>query len=205
MKRAKIFIIFFLLLSICAHAQKPDALVLFKVGKYKQAIEVCEHEIKETPKNLESYVVMAWALLADKQYEKAYEITKKGRKIVQYDPRLIESEAESCFFLGKNAEALNLFQTYISYAPSGIRMAEVYYFMGEIYLRMAKFRHADIAFSAAVQSNSLDGMWWARLGYAREQAQEYIHALRAYDKALELNKNHVDAQKGKERVLKFFQ
>lgn len=205
MKKSVIFFTFFFLLCIAAaHAQKPDALVLFKLGKYKEAISVCEQEIKAAPKNLESHVVLSWALIADKQYKKAYEITKKGRNIVQYDPRLIESQAEACFFLGRNNEALNLFQTYISYAPSGIRMAEVYYFMGEIYLRMAKFSHADISFTAAVQSNSLDGVWWARLGYAREQARDYIHALRAYDKALELNKNHVDAQKGKERVLKFF-
>lgn len=206
MKKTRIFLfLFFLILFSQAYAQKPDALVLFKLGKYKDAIAVCEQELKASPRNIESYVVLSWALIADKQYEKAYETAKSGRDIMQYDPRLTESQAEACFFLGRNTEALNLFQSYISYAPSGIRMAEVYYFMGEIYLRMAKFCHADIAFTTAVQSNSLDGMWWARLGYAREQAKDYIHALRAYDKALELNKNHVDAQKGKERVLKFFQ
>lgn len=183
---------------------KPDALVLYKNGRYAEAIAVCEAEIKEKPNNLDSYLVMTWALLAAGQYQKTYDMTAEGRKIAQTDPRLIATQAEACFHLGKNSEALKLFQDYISYAPNGVRIPSSYYFMGEIYLRMAKYRHADISFSVAVTLDSFNSLWWLRLGYAREQTKEYRYSLEAYNKALSLNKNLIDAQKGRERVLQRF-
>lgn len=198
-------VFFMLTLSVSVFAQaKPDALVLYKQGKYAEAIAVCEDEIKANPANLDSYVVMTWALLADKQYDKSYKTADEGRKIVQSDPRLIETQAEACYNLGRNAEALRLFQDYISYAPNGVRIPSSYYFMGEIYLRMAKYKHADIAFSVAVTLDAYNSLWWVRLGYAREQMKDYRYSLEAYDKALSLNKNNVDAQKGRERILKYF-
>nr|WP_024469358.1 hypothetical protein [Treponema pedis] len=197
--------LFFLLFSLSLYAQeKPDALILYKDGKYAEAVSICEAEIRQNSSNLDSYVVMAWALLADGQYKRSYDMASEGRKIVQNDPRLIETQAEACFYLGKNIEALNLFQDYIFYAPQGIRIPDSYYFMGEIYLRMSKYRHADIAFSVAVTLDSFNSFWWVRLGYAREQTRDFRYSLEAYEKALSLNKNLVDAQRGKERVLKKF-
>jgi tetratricopeptide (TPR) repeat protein len=73
--------------------------------------------------------------------------------------------------------------------------------MGEIYLRMARFRHADIAFSTAIQLQGLNSLWWVRCGYARKMAKDYRHALEAYNKALELSPNQQDAARGKERVM----
>ena len=194
---------FFSMFEIFAQ-DKPDALVLYKNGRYAEAIAVCEAEIKENPNNLNSYVVITWALLASGQYEKTYDMTIDGRKIAQTDPRLIATQAEACFHLGKNSEALKLFQDYISYAPNGVRIPSSYYFMGEIYLRMGKYRHADISFSVAVTLDSFNSLWWLRLGYAREQTKEYSYSLEAYNKALSLNKNLIDAQKGRERVLQRF-
>ena len=194
---------FFSMFEIFAQ-YKPDALVLYKNGRYAEAIAVCEAEIKENPNNLNSYVVITWALLASGQYEKTYDMTIDGRKIAQTDPRLIATQAEACFHLGKNSEALKLFQDYISYAPNGVRIPSSYYFMGEIYLRMGKYRHADISFSVAVTLDSFNSLWWVRLGYAREQTKEYSYSLEAYNKALSLNKNLIDAQKGRERVLQRF-
>ena len=183
---------------------KQDALLLFKQGKYTEAIKVCEAEIKILPANLDSYVVLTWALLADGQYQKTYDMTVKGRQIASADPRLIATQAEACFNLGKNKEALRLFEDYISYAPNGVKIPLSYYFMGEIYLRMAKYKHADIAFSTAVTLYAVNSFWWARLGYVREQTQDYRYSLEAYNKALKLNKNLIDAQKGRARVLRRF-
>jgi cytochrome c-type biogenesis protein CcmH/NrfG len=42
--------------------------------------------------------------------------------------------------------------------------------------------------------------WWSRLGFAREQAEEYAHAVEAYERALELNPNLAEARRGLERV-----
>ncbi len=183
---------------------KPDALVLYKKGNYKRAIEVCKQELRENPKNIESFVVMSWALLASGQYAKTYDITVEARKFAHSEPRIVEAQAEACYYLGKNEDALHLFENYIFYAPSGLRIPNAYYFMGEIYLRLAEYRHADIAFSTAVKLSSYNSLWWTRLGYAREQTKDYRFSLEAYNKALSLNKNLVDAQKGRDRVLKKF-
>ena len=187
------------------YAQKgPDALVLYREGRYKEAASVCFEEIKRMPRNIDSYVVLAWALLADERYQEAADWTVKGRAGSQYDPRLIESHAQALYHLGRNEESLRLFEDYIAYAPNGTKVSGVYYHIGELYLRMAKYRHADIAFSTAIRLEPLNSLWWTRLAYSREQAKEYRAALEAYSSALQLNKNSTDAQKGYERVLHRF-
>ncbi|MGP1454888.1 MAG: tetratricopeptide repeat protein [Treponema sp.] len=198
--------VFFLLtfaLVVFAHTQ-DDALTLQREGDHQKAITICLTLLKTEPRNLELYVVLARSLIATQQYQEAIQWVKKGRGLSQYDPRLIESQAIALYQLGQNRESLYLFEDYIAYIPNGIKLAEVYYYIGEIYLRMGKYRHADIAFSAAVQLQGLNNVWWTRLGYSREQAKEYQSALEAYSVALKLNKNAKDAQKGYERVLKHF-
>lgn len=180
---------------------KPDALVLYRAGKYSEAIEVCLSEIQETPRNVESHVVLCWALVAAKRYDDAAIWAAKGRVVSKYDPRLIEIQAEAHYYLGQNDQALRFFQEYISYAPNGTRIAPAYFFMGEIFLRMGKFRHADMSFSAALQLENLNAQWWVRLGYAREMAKEYRYSLEAYNKALELDTTLQDAVRGRDRVL----
>ena len=133
---------------------KPDALKMYQAGQYKSAIEVCLNEIKENPNNLDSYVVLVWALLGDRQYAEALRWAAESKAISQYDPRILESEGEANFYLGRNSEAIKSFETYIIYAPNGTRLATVYYFLGEIYLRLKSYARADIAFSTAVQFNS---------------------------------------------------
>ena len=162
------------------------------------------NEINKTPHHLDSYVILAWALLADKRYQEAADWIIKGRALSQYDPRLIESHAQALYHLGKNEESIHLFEDYIAYAPNGTKLSDVYYHLGELYLRLAKYRHADIAFSTAVRLDRLNSEWWTRLAYSREQAKEYRAALEAYETALQLNKNSTDAQKGYERVLNRF-
>lgn len=205
MNRRQFFFVCFFLIGVYMYAQiQQDALLLYRQKKYTEAITVCRAEIKKTPKNLDSYVVLSWALTAAGQYDEAYRQAARGREISRYDPRLIEIQGEARFYAGKNEEALQLFQEYISYAPNGNHLSEIYFFMGEIYVRMSRYHHADIAFSTAVHLTDNESTWWERLGYAREQAGEYRLALAAYDQALQLNKNLENARRGRERVLKFF-
>lgn len=180
---------------------KPDALKMYNGGQYKQAIEVCKQEIKANDRNLDSYVVLIWALIADKQYSEALLWIANSKNISRYDPRILESEGEANYYLGRSDEAIAAFQDYIVYAPNGNRLAVVYYYLGELYLRSKAYAHADIAFTTAVQFNNKVATWWTRLGYAREQNREFIYALQAYERALALDKNLVDAKQGKMRVL----
>lgn len=202
MKRS--FVILFLIvscLSVFAQA-KRDALVLYNNRKFKEAVEVCEEEIKADPTHVDSYVVMCWSLVGNREYARAEQIAYEGLKQSRYDMRLIEVLGEAKYFLGKNSEALKQFQEYLSIAPdrTGSRVGTAYYYMGEIYIRQTKFQKADISLSAAVRKNPLSDFWWTRLGYAREMAGNYYEAMTAYEEALKLDPLKTDAINGKNRV-----
>ena len=194
-----------LLISIPLFAQsastKQDALVLYHNGKYREAVQVCEEELAENSNRVESYVVMCWALVKNKQYAEAEQRATEGLKVSPYDLRLIEILGEAKYYLGKNTGAMDQFQKYVASAPeSGSRVGIAYYFMGEIFIRQARYQHADIALSSAVKKEPLLDTWWVRLGYAREMAGNYFEAVAAYDEALRLNSSSVDASRGRERV-----
>lgn len=191
------------------HAQttaNADALVLYHNGKYMESIKVCEDELKVNPKRIDSYVVMCWSLVKNKQYNEAEQRALEGLKISSFDLRLIEILGEAYYYLGKNEGALEQFEKYVSGAKeNGARVGTAYYFMGEIYIRQARYQHADIALSTAVKKEPLLANWWVRLGYAREMAGNNIEALSAYDEALRLNESSVDATQGRSRVTKKLQ
>jgi len=201
----KKFIFYFLcacVFSISLFAQqRADALVLYRNGNYPEAIKICELEIQENPQNIDSYCVLCWSLVRNKQYAEAEQRATEAREVNSTDVRLIEIQAEAKFYLGKNTAAMELFQLYLANVPAnGSRIGNAYYYMGEIYIRQAKYQHADISFTAAVHTEPLVDYWWTRCGYAREMAGSYESALAAYNKALELKPSNADAQRGKERV-----
>ena len=205
MKRS-IILVFLTLLCTSAFAQKAkDALLLYYNKNYKEAISVCEDEIKADPNRIDSYVVLCWSLIGNREYARAEQRAYDGLKLRRYDIRLIEVLGEAKYYLGKNEEALKQFQEYISIAPdrTGSRVGLAYYFMGEIYIRQTKFQHADIALSAAIRKDPLSDAWWTRLGYAREMAGNYAESLAAYEEALKLNPSKTDASRGKERVAEY--
>lgn len=205
MKRS-IILVFLTLLCASVFAQKAkDALLLYYNKNYKEAISVCEDEIKADPNRIDSYVVLCWSLIGNREYARAEQRAYDGLKLSRYDIRLIEVLGEAKYYLGKNEEALKQFQEYISIAPdrTGSRVGLAYYFMGEIYIRQTKFQHADIALSAAIRKDPLSDAWWTRLGYAREMAGNYAESLAAYEEALKLNPSKTDASRGKERVAEY--
>ena len=201
--------VFLLFFSLCcfflpfpsAAQTKPDALVLYRQQQYAQAIEVCLGELEADSTNTDSYVVLCWALVKTGRYAEAENWAARGRGVSRYDPRLIEIAAEARYFQGKNEGALSLFQEYISYAPNGSRLTEAYDFMGEIFMRLGKYRHADIAFSASLQYDRANPARWIKLGYAREMALDFRYSLDAYNQALQMDPNNPDAARGRNRVI----
>jgi len=182
---------------------KQDALVLYHNGKYAESVAVCEEEIAENPNRIESYVVMCWALVKNKQYNQAEQRASEGLALSPYDLRLIEVLGEAKYYLGKNTGAMEQFQKYVASAPeSSARVGSAYYYMGEIYIKQGRFQHADIAFTSACKKDPLIDRWWVRLGYAREMAGNYDESHKAYEEALRLNPSNVDASTGRERVAK---
>jgi len=202
MKLRVIFFSFCLFSAIAANAQNrpPDALAEYRLGNFERAIQICRDEISENPLNLESHVVICWSLLRLSRYEEALRYARAGRVLNRYDPRITEILGEIHYYQGLNNEALTFFQEYASLAPEGQRIDMVYYFMGEIFIRQGKFRHADIALSTAVHWMPGNAAWWGRLAYTRENAGDLNSAIEAYERALSLNSQLTDAQRGLDRI-----
>ena len=197
--------LFILLLVIAVSSysqQNEDALELYRNGDFERAVEVTVYELSQEPRNMDSYVVLGWSLIGLGRYKEALEYASRGLKIAEYDHRLIEIEGEALFYEGELEGALERFERYVALAPEGGRIEKVYYFMGEIYIRIKEYNNADIAFSTALYFLPDSKTWWARLGYARELGGNNKLALVAYQKAINLDRSFVDAARGIERVEK---
>ena len=179
---------------------RADALLEYRNGNYERAVEICKNEIIVSPNNMESHVVICWSLISLGRYTEAMDYAQAARNISRYDARIIEAIGEICYYQGRNSEALQYFQDYINMAPEGARIEAVYYYLGEIYIRLGRFRHADIALTTAVHRVPGNAAWWTRLAYARENAGDFYEAATAYETALSLNSQLNDARRGLERV-----
>ncbi|MDR2482845.1 MAG: tetratricopeptide repeat protein [Treponema sp.] len=206
MKRAQrtagVRLIFLLFLSTPAvfGQTKPDALQEYRNGNYERAVAICKAEIAANAGNIESHVVICWSLIRMGRYEEARSYAAAGRKLSRYDHRIVEILGEVNYHQGQNTESLQFFQEYINLAPEGGRIETVYYFIGEIYIRLGRFRHADIALSTAVHYTPGNAAWWTRLAYARENAGDLADAVLAYEQALALNSQLSDARRGLDRT-----
>lgn len=207
----------FLALGVLAFASpqdKLDALLLYKQGrtladqgktadaaaKYREAIAICDAELGEDATRIESYVVKCWSLF---RLDRHQEVVSTGAKAlaVTYDYRVLEQMGESYYFLGDYAQSLKYMQKYVDGMPEyGDRVASAYFYMGENFLRLKKFGHADIAFTMAVYREGNIARWWARLGQARELAGESTAAISAYEKAVSRDPNMQDAVASIERL-----
>ena len=181
---------------------RPDAVADYRMGNYERSIQICREEIAANPNNVEAHVVICWSLLRLNRLPEALRYARAGRNLSRYDARIIEILGEIYYNQGQNAEALQFFQEYVNLAPEGQRIELVYYYTGEIFIRMGKYRHADIALSTAVHLDRQPGnaAWWTRLAYARENAGDLLEAVKAYERALSLNAQLADARRGLDRV-----
>lgn len=204
MNRAVRRVFFFLaLLSLAPLALVADSVSrdLHDRGRYREAVDTALSRIESDRADIDEYVVLCWSLLALGRYESAASYAVRGRLLSRYDPRIVEAYAEALYHLGRNLEALRLFEEYIQLAPEGSRVDQAYFLMGELYIRLGRFHHADISLSMAVRYQPANSLWWTRLGYAREEAREREYAIRAYSRVLELSPQSLDAKLGLERLL----
>jgi len=194
--------VFLACMAAVSYAQNrtPDALIEYRSGNYDRAIQICRSEIDENPSNIESHVVICWSLVRLNRFDEALRYALAGRALSRYDIRIIEILGEIHYFRGVPNDALQYFQEYASLAPEGQRIEMVYYYMGEIFIRQGKFRHADIALTTALHWVPGSAPWWARLAYARENSGDLASATEAYERALSLNSQLTDAQRGLERI-----
>lgn len=193
---------------------KQDALLLYRQGrdlesagkqaeaqaKYGDSVAICDQELALDPRRIEAYVVKCWSLFRLGRHEDVIVAGQAALKI-QFDARAAEVMGESYYHLGQMDNALKYLQRYVDAAgEGGDRVPTAYFYMGEAYLRLRKFAHADIAYSTAVKREPSMPRWWFRLGWACEQLQEWKRAYDAYAKALALNPAYQEAVDAQARV-----
>jgi tetratricopeptide (TPR) repeat protein len=179
---------------------KPDALELYRANRFADAIKVCQQELGISPNNIDSWVVMGWSYLRLQQFADAMTAAQKAAALNPNDPRVVQIVGEADVFLGKIDDALKNLQEYVALRPGGDRIGRVYWLMGECYIRLKEYQNADISISTSVYYEQNNAVWWARLGYARELANDLKWASDAYARALKLDPSLTDAQRGKDSV-----
>jgi tetratricopeptide (TPR) repeat protein len=194
------FLLFSLVPYIYAQTRIPDALQEYRNGNYERSVDICKDEIAANQNNIESHVVICWSLIRLGRYTEAMTYAQAGRRISRYDARITEALGEISYYQGQNREALQYFQEYINMAPEGARVETAYYFLGEVYIRLGRFRHADIALTTAVYRLPGNAEWWTRLAYARENVGDLGEAVTAYERALSLDPQLSDARRGLDRA-----
>ncbi|MDR2445591.1 MAG: tetratricopeptide repeat protein [Spirochaetaceae bacterium] len=201
MKKLNLIIYYFVVFAVSLSGQtKPDALVEYRAGNYSTAEAICRSEIDADKQNIDAYVVLCWSLVKLGQFDEARSFAETALAMNPYDVRLIEIMGEISYYQGRNNAALKYFQEYISLAPEGQRIDMAYYYTGEIYIRLGRFRYADIALSTALHYLPGNALWHSRLAYARENSGEFQDAAAAYEKALALDPQLADAKRGLDRT-----
>jgi tetratricopeptide (TPR) repeat protein len=200
--------------SAPSSAPKLDALMLYRQGrdletagkqaeaqaKYNQAIAVCDREVQDDPKRIESYVVKCWCLFRLSKHADVVATGQAGLR-VSFDARISEVMGESFYFLGQMDNSVKYLQRYLDVAgDSGDRGPTALFFLGEVYLRQKRYEHADMAYSAALKQEPSMSRWWFRLGNACEGLEEWKRAYDAYGKALSLAPSYQEAKDGQARV-----
>ena len=192
------FLFLFLAFTLMAQT-KPDALKEYRAKQYGTAVDICLAEIKAGTYTVDTYNILLWSLNRQKRYRETITYGNQASKKYR-DMRIIESMGVAYYYVGNYDRALSNFKTYAAELPEGSFIDDVYYFLGEIYIKQNEFNNADIALTTAVHHYPKSAMWWARLGYAREQAGSFEAALAAYDQALSINRNQAEAKSGRDRV-----
>jgi len=178
-----------------------DALALYFQKQYEASAEACKKELLANPGRMDSYAVLGWSLLELGLYQEANDYAQKGLTYNRDDVRIVQILGEALFYLGKPVESLKYLEEYASLSPTGERIGRTYFTMGQIFIQLNEFQHADIALSTAVFFIPNKAAWWSRLAFAKEMGGDLRGAISAYDQALRLYPGFTEATVGKQRAV----
>jgi len=167
---------------------------------FTASLAAVEKLLAAEPGKADYLSLQCWNLFRLGRHKDVVAAAQKALRTVK-DYRIIETLAESLYFLERNDEALKYFANYFELAPAKEeRMSSAYYYVGECYMRLKKYEHADIAFSTATAMEKGMYYWWYRLGVAKENLGQYKRAYEMYGKALSLAPSFKYAKEGQARV-----
>ena len=167
---------------------------------FTASLAAVEKLLAAEPGKADYLSLQCWNLFRLGRHKDVVAAAQKALRTVK-DYRIIETLAESLYFLERSDEALKHFANYFELAPAREeRMSSAYYYVGECYMRLKKYEHADIAFSTATSMEKGMYYWWYRLGVAKENLGQYKRAYEMYGKALSLAPSFKYAKEGQARV-----
>jgi len=167
---------------------------------FQRSLAMTERLLSADPANSDLQTLKTWNLFRLHRYTDTVVYAQSVLNTRQ-DYRIIETMAEALYFLGKNEEALAAFSRYFTLSPDNDdRRSSAYYYVGEVYFRIKKYEHADIAISMAVTLEKNMYYWWYRLGLVKEILGQYRQAYDAFNASLALRSNFQPALEAKERV-----
>ncbi|AHH06597.1 Tetratricopeptide repeat family protein [Borrelia crocidurae DOU] len=184
-----------LCLTIKIQAQvKEDSLLLYRQGKFQEAIINTQNEIKNNSNNLDARVILIWSLIATGEYKKAELESIKGLEIKKHDSRIIQALGEAYFFQGQYKNALKNFQKYIGLDANGARIAKVYILTADSFYKLERYNEADFAYENALRFFPNNQNILLKLAKSRINAKNKILAKETLTKLLTLNPNHLEAK-----------
>ena len=131
--------------------EKEDSLLLYREGRFQEAIINTQEELSQNPNNLDARVILIWSLLGAGEYKKAEIESMKGLAIKKYDSRIIQALGESYFFQKQYKNALKYFQEYIGLDPNGARIIKVYNLIADSFYKLERYNEADFAYENALR------------------------------------------------------
>jgi tetratricopeptide (TPR) repeat protein len=191
-----------------------DALQNYRIGRdleagnrmeeaelyYTETVRICMDEISRNEARMDTYAALTWALRRQRKFTEVVRWGEQALLINANDYRIIETMGEAYFYLNDYPQSLRFMQRYVNSLPHGDQAPMAYFFIGEIYRLQERFRHADMAYTTALQLAPGISLWWYRLGMVREAFGDYIPAIQAYEQALRLTPNYPEALEGLARV-----
>jgi tetratricopeptide (TPR) repeat protein len=157
---------------------------------YNNAYRICMREIESNAATSDTYAVLTWTLQRQKKYGDVITWGQRGLALRADDWRIIETMGEAYFYLENYTSSMRFMQRYVNAMPQGASAATAFFFIGEIFRVQGKYRHADIAYTTALQLSPDMPLWWYRLGLARENAGDTNEALAAYERSSRLDPSY---------------
>ncbi|MFW5842406.1 MAG: tetratricopeptide repeat protein, partial [Spirochaetota bacterium] len=112
------FLLLLCLPTVAPAQEDADALALYRQGRYNEAVAVTLQEIEAMPRNMDSYTVLGWSLLALGRYQDALEYGLRALEISRFDVRVIGIVGEAHYNLGNYLQALDYFEEYVAIPPT---------------------------------------------------------------------------------------
>ena len=178
--------------------EKGDALI--QSGHFNEARTMGLTALQADSGDTEASIIVCESLLGLGLPDDAANYAAKAWGLHK-DPRLAALLGEAYYDTGRNDDALTWLRYYLAALPEGPRAGLVYYLTGEIYLRLGRYGHADMAIATAIYHSPGNAKWWSRLGWAQEKAGDYRQALKSYESALAIDPRLDDAVIGRQRIL----